>query len=77
MALQDYQRSQWVDGTTPAINSTNLLNIENGIDRATTAIQQIENTPYVLPAATEANLGGVMVKVIDNGDGSFTGQIWV
>jgi len=77
MALQDYTKTLWVNGAAPAINSTHLLNIENGIDRATQAVQDIETSPYDLPPATEAELGGVKVKVIDNGDGTFDGEIWV
>ena len=77
MALQDYIKTGWVNGTAPAINAANLLNIENGIERVTQAVQQLEIAPYTLPPASEANLGGVKVKVIDNGDGTFSGEIWV
>ena len=77
MALQDYTKTEWVNGTAPAINSLNLLNIENGIERVTQAVQDIETSPYTLPPASEANLGGVKVRVIDNGDGTFSGEIWV
>jgi len=77
MAIQDYNKTLWVNGTAPAINATHLLNIENGIERATTAIQDLESNPYELLPATEATLGGVKIKVIDNGDGTFDGEIWV
>ena len=75
--LDDYEKTAWVDGTAPAINAVHLLNIEYGIERATEAIQTIENNPYTLPIATEANIGGVKIRVIDNGDGTFNGEIWV
>ncbi len=77
MALSDYTKTLWVNGAAPALSATNLLNIENGIDRATEAIQVLESAPFVLPPATEATLGGVKIRVIDNGDGTFDGEIWV
>jgi len=76
MALQNYNKTDWVNGTAPAINSTNLLNIEDGIDRATKAIQAIETNPYVLPSASVSTLGGVKMQIIHNSDGSVTGKIW-
>jgi len=76
MALEDYNRVEWKDGTSPAINAANLSVSEYGIERVTKAVQVLEDNPYTLPPATEANLGGVMIKVIDNGDGTFTGEIW-
>jgi hypothetical protein len=77
MALQDYDKTEWVNGTAPAINATHLNNCENGIERVTKAVQVLEDNPFVLPPASEANLGGVKIKVIDNGDGTFDGEIWV
>ena len=75
MAIEDYNKTLWVDDAAPDIDATNLLNIEGGIDRATKAIQVLENNPYTLPAATGATLGGVKAEVVDNGDGTFTGVI--
>ncbi len=77
MALVVYEKTIWVNGTAPAINATHLGNIENGIERATNAIIVLENNPYDLPPASEATIGGVTVKVIDNGDGTFSGEIGV
>jgi len=77
MALQNYEKTGWVNGTAPAINALHLLNIENGIERVTEAVQSLENAPYDLPGATEATIGGVTVKVIENGDGTFSGEIGV
>ena len=77
MALIDYDKTGWVDDAAPDINAANLLNIERGIDRATKAVQVLESNPYSLPASTEANLGGVKIKVTDNGDGTYSGEIWV
>ena len=77
--LEDYAETAWVNGTAPAINSTNLLNIEGGIDRVTEAVQVLQdnNSSYVLPPASSATLGGVKIEVVNNGDGTFTGKIWV
>ncbi len=77
--LEDYTKTPWVNGTAPSIDSTNLLNIENGIDRVTEAVQilQDNNSSYVLPPASNATLGGVKIELVDNGDGTFTGKIWV
>ena len=77
MALQDYIKTQWSNGTAPAINSVNLLNIEDGIERVTEAVQVLEQAPYDLPPADEVNLGGVKIKLINNGDGTYSGEIWV
>lgn len=77
MALNDYVKTPWVDGTAPAINASNLNKIETGIDEATKAIIVLQGNRYVLPPATEANLGGVKVKVTDNEDGTWSGEIWV
>ena len=43
MALQEYVPTPWVNGTAPAINSTNLTKIENGIKEATDEINAIED----------------------------------
>ena len=77
--LDDYIETPWVNGTAPAINSTNLLNIEQGIFSVTEAVQVLQdnNSSYILPPATSATLGGVKMEVVDNGDGTFTGKIWV
>ncbi len=79
MALEDYNETAWVNDTAPAINAVNLNNIEKGIFDATEAIQVLELNPtsYVLPPATITELGGVMIELVDNGDGTFTGKIWV
>ena len=55
MALQDYVVTPWVNGTTPAINSEKLLNIEYGIERATKAIQVNESDIFALKSVTEYN----------------------
>ncbi len=79
MALEDYNETAWVNDTAPAINAENLNNIEKGIFDATEAIQALELNPagYILPPATITALGGVMIELVDNGDGTFTGKIWV
>ncbi len=73
MAIENYVKTNWIDNAAPAINAANLLNIENGIETATDAIQVLEDTAYVLPPAEPTKLGGVMAEVIANGDGTFTG----
>ena len=77
MALQDYIKTAWANGVAPAINSVNLANIENGIERVTEVVQTMESSPYALPPASESDLGGVKVKVVNNGDGTYSGEIWV
>ena len=42
MALQEYIPTQWVDGTAPAINATNLNHIENGIKEVSDAVIALE-----------------------------------
>ena len=37
-----YTKTTWVNGTAPAINATNLNNIETGIDSATTRLDVLE-----------------------------------
>ena len=80
--MQEYLRTTWINDTEPAINSTNLNNIELGIERATAAIQSLEANPsYVLPPANDTTLGGVKIKVeeVNDGEGNITqvGEIWV
>ncbi len=77
--LEDYVETPWVNGTAPAINSANLLNLESGMTKVTEAVQVLQdnNSSYVLPPATSATLGGVKIEVVNNGDGTFTGKIWV
>ncbi len=76
MALLAYEKTLWVNDTAPAINATNLIKIENGIFDVTEAVMSLEANPYTLQGATEANLGGVKVRVTPNGDGTFSGEIW-
>ncbi len=77
--IEDYVPTPWVNETAPAINAVNLLNIENGIFSATEAIKALQDggAGYVLPPASTSDLGGVKIELIDNGDGTFTGRIWV
>jgi len=77
--LQDYVPTPWVNETAPAINAANLLNMESGIFDVTQAVQVLQDTGenYVLPPASIASLGGVKIELVDNGDGTFTGRIWV
>jgi len=77
MALIVYEKTLWVNGTAPAINATHLLNLENGVERVTNAVIALEASPYELQPASEATIGGVTVKVIDNGDGTFSGEIGI
>ena len=58
MALNDYTRTEWVNGTAPAVNALNLNKIEEGIFDATEAVQVLEDNPYILPPATEARSKG-------------------
>ena len=46
MALQEYIPTQWIDGTAPAINATNLNHIEEGIEGVTT--QSITNNTAII-----------------------------
>ena len=41
-ALAPYSPTQWVDGTAPAINATNLNHIENGIKEVSDAVIALE-----------------------------------
>ena len=77
--IEDYVPTPWVNETAPAINAVNLLNMENGIFAATEAIKALQDAGagYTLPPASTSDLGGVKIELIDNGDGSFTGRIWV
>ncbi len=75
MALEDYNKTAWTNDVAPAINATNLLNIEYGIERVTQAVQTIEDNPFDLAPASYATIGGVTIKVQDNGDGTFDGFI--
>ncbi len=77
MALLAYEKTLWVNDTAPAINATNLIKIENGIENVTNAVMSLEAHPYELEGATNAELGGVMIAVIPNGDGTFSGEIWI
>ena len=43
MAVEQYVPIVWVNGTTPAINDTNLNHIEQGIKNATDAVTEIQN----------------------------------
>jgi hypothetical protein len=43
MALIPYTKIIWVNGQAPAINSVNLANSENGIERVTNAVIDLEN----------------------------------
>jgi hypothetical protein len=59
MALQDYVPTEWVNGTLPAINATNLNHIEEGIDLVTDAVINLESTlpedadlVHTIPAST-------------------------
>jgi len=42
MATDEYIPTIWVNGTTPAINATNLNHIENGIKNSTDAINELD-----------------------------------
>ncbi len=77
--LEDYVPTPWVNETAPAINAANLLNIEGGIFDATAAIQALQDagSGYILPPASVSDLGGVKIELVDNGDSTFTGRIWV
>lgn len=47
MALQEYIPIEWVNGTAPAINATNLNHSEQGIKRVTDRVKEIENGELV------------------------------
>lgn len=59
-----YIKTTWVNGTTPAINATNLNNIENGIAALDTEI----NTPDFQPF--EINETNLINSVTDSEDGA-------
>lgn len=76
--IEDYIPTPWVNETAPAINAVNLSHIESGIFAVTEAVQELQDgSSYVLPPASVSTLGGVKIEVVDNGDGTFTGRIWV
>ena len=74
--VPNYNPTQWINDSAPAINASNLNKIENQIDVLSDAVITLEDNPYILPYATPTTKGGVRVKLIDNGDGTFTGEIW-
>ena len=74
--IPDYQPTQWVNDSAPAINATNLNKIENQIDLVTDAVIALEDSPYNLPYADVNTKGGVRLELKDNGDGTFTCNIW-
>ena len=85
MALQDYQKTPWVNGTAPAINATHLLNIENGIERVTEATQVNEGkwqdyqarTSFPPPLSTDTVLGGIKHRIdTDPNTGYVTLHLW-
>lgn len=71
-----YIMTEWVNDTAPAINADNLNKMEQGIFDNDASLTNIINNPYVLPPSSEANLGGVKIKVSEV-EGVMLGEIWV
>ena len=68
MALPNYNRTTWenADSTQTPLNAANLNNIEDGIARATAAIQALENSgvsPEVITAAVNAYLDRSIAEI--------------
>jgi hypothetical protein len=70
MALVDYNKTTWVNDNAPALNETNLNNIENGIERVTSAVQALEDNKYVLPGSTSVDIGGIRTKLTTSPNGA-------
>ena len=78
--VPDYTKTNWVNDSAPAINASNLLNIEDQIVALTDSVQDIEDEttipPTKLPYATPSVRGAVRVELVDNGDGTHTCNLW-
>jgi len=78
----EYVPTNWVNGSTPAINASNLNHIEQGIKNNSLSVLDLHSRTSSLedgsglPCAQPDRLGDVRVQVIDNGDGTYTGKIW-
>ena len=59
MALQNYSKTTWENtpSTATPLNAANLNNMENGISRATTAVQDLESGLSALQAKTVLSVG--------------------
>jgi len=78
---KEYIPTKWVNGTTPAINATNLNHIEEGIVNVTNEVNLIREeidsgAIFKCNYATKNKKGCIRIQVIDNGDGTHTGRIW-
>ena len=74
--IPDYQPTQWVNDSAPAINASNLNKIENQIDIVSDAVIALEDSSYTLPYADANTKGGIRLDLVNNGDGTFTCNIW-
>lgn len=64
-----YTKTTWVDGTTPAINATNLNNIEDGIARVSVSSTTDNTLPRFHSTNGTLQTSGVVVDDNNNVSG--------
>lgn len=60
-----YNRTTWVDNSTPAINATNLNNIETGLTDVDTRLSSAESTITTLAGNITSNDGDIATNTAD------------